>query len=432
MSLGSLGDWLRTHDPGYGALRRAGRAAILMPALFALGDKVIGNPKMSYFIVVRDSFAKLLLVDFQGSRLDRLRSQALIGLTCIVLICLGTLVSQSTVAGDRGDVRRCLRRAVQRRRQFGDRKRDHAAGAVIHPAGHGPGDGVPDPDRVAGWAIAAVVSMVATPCCGPRLSPSRSRLGRVAACRALADRLRAEIAWVTGDGGEQSERERRRRARTLPMPPSMRSTGCSSPRPTGQPASPPRRVRRSAWSMSCAGSGAVLLRSAMQRRTTPPDPALCGVKLAAADVLERAAAALDSGDETAGRATIGELSASPYAVAQGARRVGGPNHRPAARAAPVGGRACRAPTSSRRSTRASERRSWPTSRIRSRPMSSSRRRPGTAAGGSDCSAGSRPGSPGRSAPPASARWRMPRSAPPGCTTACGEPPACHSPCWSPS
>ncbi len=56
----SLGDWLRVHDPGYGALRRAGRAAIVMPALFALGDKVIGNPTMSYFIafgVVREAAA---------------------------------------------------------------------------------------------------------------------------------------------------------------------------------------------------------------------------------------------------------------------------------------------------------------------------------------------------------------------------------------
>ena len=94
-----LGDWLRVHDPNYGALRRAGRAAIVMPALFALGDKVIGNPTMSYFIAF-GSFAMLLLVDFQGTRLDRLRSQALLGVTCIVLICLGTLVSQSTVLGD--------------------------------------------------------------------------------------------------------------------------------------------------------------------------------------------------------------------------------------------------------------------------------------------------------------------------------------------
>ena len=59
-------DWLQRHDPGYGALRRAGRAAILMPAMFAFTDKVIANPVMSYFVAF-GSFAMLLLVDFAGS-----------------------------------------------------------------------------------------------------------------------------------------------------------------------------------------------------------------------------------------------------------------------------------------------------------------------------------------------------------------------------
>src|SRR5438874_355585 len=40
-------NWLRDHDPGFAALRRAGRAALLMPAMFAFGDKVIGNPAMA-------------------------------------------------------------------------------------------------------------------------------------------------------------------------------------------------------------------------------------------------------------------------------------------------------------------------------------------------------------------------------------------------
>ena len=36
--------WLGRRDRGFAALRRATRAAIIMPAMFALGDKVIGNP----------------------------------------------------------------------------------------------------------------------------------------------------------------------------------------------------------------------------------------------------------------------------------------------------------------------------------------------------------------------------------------------------
>ena len=39
--------WLRKHDPDYAALRRAARTALVMPALFAIGDKVIGNPTLA-------------------------------------------------------------------------------------------------------------------------------------------------------------------------------------------------------------------------------------------------------------------------------------------------------------------------------------------------------------------------------------------------
>ena len=41
--------WLGHRDRGFAALRRATRTAIIMPALFALGDKVIGNPQLATF-----------------------------------------------------------------------------------------------------------------------------------------------------------------------------------------------------------------------------------------------------------------------------------------------------------------------------------------------------------------------------------------------
>ena len=59
--------WLRAHDPDLNALRRAGRGAIVMPAMFALGDKVIGNPALATFAAF-GSFSLLLLVDFPGPR----------------------------------------------------------------------------------------------------------------------------------------------------------------------------------------------------------------------------------------------------------------------------------------------------------------------------------------------------------------------------
>jgi hypothetical protein len=67
--------WLGQRDRGFAALRRAARAAIVMPAMFAVGDKVIGNPQVATFAAF-GSFAMLLLVDFGGSMAERLQAQA--------------------------------------------------------------------------------------------------------------------------------------------------------------------------------------------------------------------------------------------------------------------------------------------------------------------------------------------------------------------
>src|SRR5207248_10577045 len=86
-------EWIRARDPAYTTLRRAARAALIMPAMFALGDKVIANPVVATFAAF-GSFAMLLLVDFTGPMKDRLSDQAALGVCCALLICLGTLVSR--------------------------------------------------------------------------------------------------------------------------------------------------------------------------------------------------------------------------------------------------------------------------------------------------------------------------------------------------
>ena len=85
--------WLTSHDRGLLALRRAGRTAIVMPLMFAVGVKVIKNPELATFAAF-GSFAMLLLVDFGGPLRDRLRAQA--GLTLVggVFVCIGTLSSR--------------------------------------------------------------------------------------------------------------------------------------------------------------------------------------------------------------------------------------------------------------------------------------------------------------------------------------------------
>ena len=67
--------WLGQRDRGFAALRRATRAAIIMPSMFALGDKVIGNPQLATFAAF-GSFAMLILVDFGGPMAERLQAEA--------------------------------------------------------------------------------------------------------------------------------------------------------------------------------------------------------------------------------------------------------------------------------------------------------------------------------------------------------------------
>ena len=69
--------------------------AMVMQAMFAVGDRVIGNPTLATFAVF-GSFAMLLLVDFGGPMRDRLRAQASLAVVGGVFVCVGTLASQST------------------------------------------------------------------------------------------------------------------------------------------------------------------------------------------------------------------------------------------------------------------------------------------------------------------------------------------------
>src|SRR5690349_8789541 len=76
------------------AVRSAMRAAIVMPAVFALADKVVGQPQTSLFAAF-GSFALLVLVEFTGP--SRTRLVAYLGLACVgaVFITLGTCCSRN-------------------------------------------------------------------------------------------------------------------------------------------------------------------------------------------------------------------------------------------------------------------------------------------------------------------------------------------------
>jgi uncharacterized membrane protein YccC len=85
---------LRLSDPGLSALRSAARAAIVMPAVFAFADKVIGDPQTATFAAF-GSFAMLVLVDFTGPMRSRFVAYLGLALAGGVNIVLATLCSRN-------------------------------------------------------------------------------------------------------------------------------------------------------------------------------------------------------------------------------------------------------------------------------------------------------------------------------------------------
>jgi uncharacterized membrane protein YccC len=84
--------------PNLAALKSAARAAIVMPAVFALADKVIQQPQTSIFAAF-GSFAMLVLVEFTGARRTRLAAYLALGCAGAAFIALGTLCSRNAWLG---------------------------------------------------------------------------------------------------------------------------------------------------------------------------------------------------------------------------------------------------------------------------------------------------------------------------------------------
>jgi len=187
--------WLDQRDRGFAALRRAARAAIIMPAMFALGDKVIGNGQLATFAAF-GSFAMLLLVDFGGPMAERMQAQVALAVTGGAFVCVATLASQTAwlaavamaVVGFGvifgGVVSSVLAEA-----------NTALLLAFILPVSlAAPASAVPE--RLAGWGMAGGVALVATALLWPAPARYQLRGAAAAACHALAARLRAGVAYL--------------------------------------------------------------------------------------------------------------------------------------------------------------------------------------------------------------------------------------------
>ncbi len=88
--------WLRTKDPNLLVVKRSVRAAIAMPAVFAIAHVYFSSPQVSLFAAF-GSFALLLLVEFTGPVRVRFRSYLALFVVGSVFIAVGTAVSTNKV-----------------------------------------------------------------------------------------------------------------------------------------------------------------------------------------------------------------------------------------------------------------------------------------------------------------------------------------------
>ena len=300
-------DWLRARDRGLAALRRAARTAIVMPAIFAVGDRVIGNPTLATFAVF-GSFAMLLLVDFGGPMRDRLRAQFSLAVVGGVFVCVGTLASQST------PLAAVAMALVAFGVLFAGIASSVLAGAttslllafILPVSVAGATSSIPD--RLAGWGLASGAALLAIALLWPAPERDPLRGPAIAACRALAARLRADVAGVLGAEGSPAGVDGAAAATGVSdAVADLHRVFLATPyRPTGL-STAARMVVRLVDELNWLS--AIVLEPAPSPNGTAPNRPACAVKVTAAAVLERCADLLDAphASPDALRAALDEL-----------------------------------------------------------------------------------------------------------------------------
>ncbi|HEY2636022.1 MAG TPA: hypothetical protein VGI54_01425, partial [Solirubrobacteraceae bacterium] len=198
--------WLRRRDRGLAATRRAVRAALVMPAMFAVGKVLIDDTAVATFAAF-GSFAQLLLVDFAGPMRSRRQAQAALALSGAVFVAAGTLASRSPA------VAAAAMALVAFGVLFAAVVSSVLAGATtalllafILPVSL-PAPVSAIPERLAGWGLAGGAALLAISFLWPAPVRDPVRSAAIAGCRALAARLRLHVGLIMGDATAAAERE---------------------------------------------------------------------------------------------------------------------------------------------------------------------------------------------------------------------------------
>jgi uncharacterized membrane protein YccC len=196
---------LTISDPGHFALKNALRAAIVVPAAFAIGLKVFELPQMALFGAF-GSIGMLVFVDFGGT--TRVRFLAYLGLLAggCLTISLGTLCSQTTWLAV------VVMALVGFAILFAGVIDGYLAAASLVLiltfviATMVQVDAGEIPDRLAGWGVAGALSLIAIFGLWPSRPPDQLRRATAAAIEKLAELLEA-MGAVAHTGGRSSRLE---------------------------------------------------------------------------------------------------------------------------------------------------------------------------------------------------------------------------------
>jgi uncharacterized membrane protein YccC len=306
---------LRISDPGLTSLKTAIRAAIIMPAVFALAFEVIQNPQTATFAAF-GSFAILMFADFGGRARSRLTAYLALAVAGAVLIVIGTVCSRNPwlAAGAMAVVGFVILLSGAINGYFAV-----AGTAAILPFVLPVSIAAPlsvIPARLAGWGLAAGAGICAVMLVWP---PRRSQTLRDAAsraCLALADLADA------AQGGDQQVSQARATAATGAVDNLRARFQATSHRPTG--------VTSQAAALAGLIDELTWLAGALQAVAVSPVHAVCrmenGEMLAAVAAVLRASGGrlagrdeqpdsdrLEAAQEAAVQGLAGQLAALPLA-----------------------------------------------------------------------------------------------------------------------
>jgi len=175
------------------AAMRAVRATIVVPALFAITYKVVGDPQMALFATF-GGFATLVIAGFNGTRRDKLIAHLGLAVAGSVVLIIGTLVSGTTWLA--AVVTVPVTFAIFFAGIGGPNAASGSTAAMfayVLPVASA-GDASMIGSRLAGWWLASAAGTIAVLLLSPRPPGSQLRAATAQLAGELAGRIRAAAA----------------------------------------------------------------------------------------------------------------------------------------------------------------------------------------------------------------------------------------------